>query len=168
METKTQFTSFKREWLREALDIYNNYIKNTTVTFHIPLLTEPEMENILFFDDSRFESFGIFYEGTFAGYCIIALYKTRQAFACTTEFTIYLHPGFTGKGIGTKALNFLEAEALKREFHSAVGIISAENEGSIKLFAKNGYHQAAYFKEIGRKFNRYVDVVVYQKILSEE
>ncbi|HEX3006597.1 MAG TPA: GNAT family N-acetyltransferase, partial [Bacteroidales bacterium] len=100
------------------------------------------------------------------GYVILGYYKPRQAYDFTSEVTIYLHPEQTGKGIGNQAMEFIEKIARERKFHALLGVICSENEASIRLFKKFGYWECANFKEVGLKYGRLLDVVVYEKILN--
>jgi phosphinothricin acetyltransferase len=47
--------------------------------------------------------------------------------------------------------------------HVLVGTLTAENAASVRLFEKAGYVKCAHLKNIGEKFGRILDVVIYQK-----
>lgn len=167
MDYAIDFVPVAEKHVDAIRDIYNYYVENTTVTFHSQLLDNKEMEEILYFKNPRFSSYSILnLEKEVVGYVIIGYYKPRQAYDFTAEVTIYLHPDFTGKGIGNKAMKFIEKTAREKDFHALLGVICAENETSIRLFKKFGYWECANFKEVGLKYNRLLDVVVYQKILK--
>ncbi len=153
-------------YLPEALAIYNLYVLNSTATFHTAPLTLPEMEEILFFDNPRFKSFAVLCEGAICGYAIAAQFKKREAYDSTAEATVYLKPEYTGKGIGSLAVKFIEEYALTQGFHVLTALICGENTQSIRMFEKNGYEQCAHYKEIGKKFGQWLDVVAYQKIIG--
>lgn len=89
----------------------------------------------------------------------------REAYDGTAEVTIYLKTGFTGKGLGSMALKYVENHAKHQHLHVLVATICGENEESIRLFSKNGYDKCAHYKEVGQKFGQLLDVVAYQKIL---
>ena len=159
------FVEINESYLPKVREIYNYYIQNTTATFHIQPVTLDEMRRIVFYSDPRFKTYLIFDHDQLCGYCILARYKEREAYSITAGASLYLHPEFTGKGIGSEALKFLESLALQNGFHSLIGGICLENTASIKLFEKNGYTKCAHYKEIGKKFGRLLDIVNYQKIL---
>lgn len=92
--------------------------------------------------------------------------KKREAYDSTAEATVYLKPGFTGKGIGNLAVKFIEEYALTQGFHALIALICGENTESIKVFEKNGYEKCAHYKEVGKKFGQWLDVVAYQKIIG--
>ena len=163
--TEVKFIEINEEYLPEVREIYNYYIKNSTASFHIQPLNLEEMRRIVFYNDPRFKTFVIFDDGQLCGYCILARYKVRDAYSITAEATLYLKPGSTGKGIGSKALKFLETQARQNGFHSIIGVVCGENAASIRLFEKNGYTKCAHYKEIGKKFGRFLDIVEFQKLL---
>ncbi len=100
------------------------------------------------------------------GYAFFARYKNRSAYDRTSEVTVYLKPEYTGRGIGKIVLRRLEDDAGKTGVIKVlVGIVSADNINSIKLFEKADYKKCAHFKQVGEKFGKILDVVAYQKIL---
>lgn len=145
--------------------ILNYYIENTNVNFHVKALNTNELNESIIFNDLRFNTFSIFFNHELCGFIQITPHKKRNAYNCTGEISIYIDKDFIRKGIGLKAIQFIENYAKSKQFHSLVGTICGENIASIKLFEKNGYIQCAYYKEIGMKFNRYLDVVAYQKLI---
>ena len=148
-------------------EIYNTYVRTSTATFHQEPRTELEMSQLLMpsEDDYLSEAWTIRYDGKIAGYSYFAPYKKREAYRCSSEVTIYLEESHTGLGIGKKALEMMEARAREAGMHTLLSVICGENAGSIRLFEKCGYEKCAHLKEVGRKFNRLLDVVMYQKLL---
>lgn len=160
-----KFVEINETYLPQVLEVYNYYIQNSTATFHTQPVTLEEMRGIVYYSDSRFKTFVILNQENLCGYCILACFKAREAYNITAEATLYLHRDFTGKGIGSQALQFLEKQARQNGFHSLISVICGENTASIKLFEKNGYTKCAHFKEIGKKFGKLLDIVEYQKLL---
>jgi L-amino acid N-acyltransferase YncA len=148
-------------------EIYDYYILNSTATFHKDLISIEELKSVILISHPKYKSFLIDYEGETCGYCYISQYKNRQAYDRTAEITIYLKPDYSGKGIGEETLKLLETVAKKNEICVLIGIITGENQASIRLFEKCGYEKCAHFKKVGEKFDRLLDVVAYQKIINE-
>jgi phosphinothricin acetyltransferase len=159
------FTEMKDEYIPAVLEIYNYYILNSTATFHTEPLNLTAMREILYPYNERFKSYAMMDGETVCGYCILAPFKKREAYDTTAEATIYLKQGYAGKGHGSMALSLLEKQALQNEFHTLLAVICGENGESIRLFEKAGYEKCAHYREVGRKFGRFLDVVCYQKIL---
>jgi phosphinothricin acetyltransferase len=161
-----KFIEMTSEVLPEMLDIYNYYVLTTTATFHSASLTLGQMREILFFDNPRFKSFAILCDRVVCGYAIAAQFKNREAYDSTAEVTVYLKPEYTGKGIGNRAVQFVEDYALTQDFHVLLALVCSENTQSISVFEKNGYEKCAHYKEIGKKFGRWLNLDVYQKIID--
>jgi L-amino acid N-acyltransferase YncA len=161
------FTEIREEHLAVILDIYNYYVLNTTVSFHTEPLSLGEMRQSVMNDDPRFKSYVILsWDNIIQGYVLISRHKSKPAYDSSGEISVYLKPACVGKRIGQHALRFIEKRAAEQAFHVLVATVCAENERSRQLFLNNGYEQCAYFKEIGSKFGRRLDIASYQKILG--
>mgnify|MGYP003739726893 CR=1 FL=1 len=162
-----EFKDMAEEYLGAAAALYNRYVLETTATFHTEPLGARDMRELLFFQSDRFRSFALLDDGAFCGYLVLSPYKRREAYDTTAEVTVYLDAGHTGRGIGTLALRYAETVASDKGFHALLGIICGENSASIKMFEKNGYLRCGLLKEVGVKFGRRLDVVLYEKILGD-
>lgn len=160
-----QLLKLTEDRLPEITSLYNYYVLNTTATFHAHPLSAGEMRELVFFDNPKYGTFFISQGEQLLGYLIITQHKKREAYDGTAEVTIYLKPDCTGKGIGSTALQFAEEIAGKAGIHVLVATICGENAASIRLFEKNGFVKCAHYKEVGKKFGQWLDVVAYQKIL---
>ncbi|WP_046227845.1 GNAT family N-acetyltransferase [Paenibacillus dauci] len=170
MTMTIQFEPVQEQHLPAVLSIYNYYVLNTTISFHTEPLTLEQMRAQLINVPSHYKSYIIRNEESFAeiaGYILLTPHKSKQAYDTTAEVTIYLHPDQTGKGLGSQALHFLEKVAAESGFHVLVATVCTENVNSIRLFERNGYEKCAHFRQIGRKFDRWLDIASYQKIMKE-
>lgn len=158
-----EFSPVKETDLAAILAIYNHYILNSTATFHSGKLSRDDLEEFLFIAHPKYPSFLITENGEMIGYCFLTQYKKRQAYDRSAELSIYLKPEYTGKGIGLSALSHLEAAAKEAGIHVLVGTICGENQASIRLMEKAGFSKCAHLKNIGEKFGKVLDVVMYQK-----
>ncbi len=147
------------------LPVYNHYVRTSTATFHTEEIDETTFRGLLFPGYPRYDSWAILADGEVAGYVILARYKPREAYDGSAEVTLYLDPAFAGQGLGSSALAFVEDQARERLFHNLLAIICGENTASIRLFERHGYRQCAHYHEVGRKFDRWLDVVSYEKLL---
>ncbi|AIQ63668.1 acetyltransferase [Paenibacillus stellifer] len=160
------FVTIGPEHMAEATEIYNHYVKHTTVSFHTEPLTVEEMTRNTLHGDSRFASYAVMQDERMQGYILITRHKNKQAYDVTGEISVYLKPEATGRRIGRPALQFIEQKAAENGFHSLVATICSENGPSRQFFERNGYEQSAYYREIGQKFGRWLDIVVYQKLVA--
>jgi len=144
-------------------EIYDHYILNSTATFHSRPVTVTELKELLNFPRRRYPAFTIRAGGKIIGYCFLTRYKNREAYDRTAELSIYLRPECTGKGIGPAALRHLEKAAKRSGIHVLIGTLCGENTQSIRLMETAGYSRAARLKNVGEKFGKVLDVVIYQK-----
>jgi len=147
------------------LPVYNHYVKTSTATFHTEEIDEETFAALLFPGYPRYDSWVLWSDNLRIGYVILARYKPREAYDGSAEVTIYLDPAYGGRGAGSQALAFVEAKAKERAFHNLLAIVCGENTASIKLFEKHGYTRCAHYHEVGRKFDRWLDIVSYEKLL---
>ena len=155
----------KEDHLDAVLQIYTHYILNTTATFHEEVLTRDEMRELVFFPNSHHQTFVVLDGDEVCGYAYIAPHKKREAYDATAEVTIYLKPGEEGKGIGSLVFRQLEEYARQHDFHVLIATICSQNEASLRLFERNGFERCAHYKEVGRKFGQWLDIIACQKIL---
>jgi phosphinothricin acetyltransferase len=92
-------------------------------------------------------------------------YRPRPAYATSVEDSVYVQRDLRGRGLGRLLLGELVGLARDHGFHCIVGRIVGDHDASIALHAALGFEQVGREREIGRKFNRWLDVVTMQKML---
>ncbi len=143
-------------------NIYNYYVKNDVATFaEEPILVQETEENIknaiiwlVYIEDNQI-----------IGYAYASKWKERTAYRFSAETSVYLDVNYQGKGIGSKLYKYLLSEIKKLDIHSVIGGISLPNKASESLHEKFGYKKVAHYKEIGFKFNQWIDVGYWQLVL---
>lgn len=157
--------SVKSNDAKAIVEIYNDYILNTTISFETKPLSEEQMR-------LRIESivchcpFLVWEEnGEIAGFCYAHPWKERAAYHNTLETTIYLAPQYFHKGIGTKLMLRLIDDCRKMNFKVLIACITANNEASIKMHETLGFKQVSYFSQVGEKFGQSLDVIDMQLTL---
>lgn len=148
-------------------EIYNYYILHSTTTYYTERISIEELKEFILPGHKKYKSYIIKVNDNNCGFCYISQFKKRQAYDRTAEVSLYLKPEYTGQGIGKNALRHLEKVASKNNICVLIGIISGDNERSMKLFEKSGYEKCAHLKQVGEKFNKILDVVYYQKIINK-
>ena len=150
---------------QQLADIYNYYIENTIVTFEEEIVTIDEMKQRIL-DVSKALPWLVYEEdGKVIGYAYASKWKSRCAYKYSLETTVYLKHGESGKGIGTLLYKELIAELKKMNYHALIGGISLPNDASVALHEKLGFEKIAQFKEVGNKFNKWIDVGYWELIL---
>ncbi len=165
MDTLT-FQKAQENDLNIILDIYNFYILTSTATFDLSPISRQEFCQRIFIGHEKYETYLIRSEGEIAGFCFLTQYKKKKGYDRTAEAGVYLRPEFTGKGIGREATALLEKVAVGKQIRVLVTCICAENTASIRLMERMGYEKCSYFRQVGEKFGRLLDVVDFQKVLD--
>ncbi len=142
----------------QIINIYNYYVANTTITFEEKCITADEMQ--LRINEYTREYPWLVYEekGIVLGYCYATKWRVRSAYKYSVETTVYIDKEHHGKGIGTKLYKELIKQCKNKGLHVLVAGIALPNEKSQGLHEKMGFKKIAQFEEIGRKFDRWIDV----------
>lgn len=148
--------------LPEVKTIYDWYIKNSTITFHTEPIGIDQLKSFLYISHPVYKSYLIDKDDEISGYCFLTKYKDRQAYDRTAEVTIYLKPECQGSGLGSAALKKMITVARDAGLKNLLGVITGDNEASIRLFERAGFTKCAHFRNVGEKFNQVLDVVAYQ------
>ena len=147
-------------------EIYNHYVLRTIVTFEEEAVPVPEIaERIQEVYADRLPWIVAEREGTVVGYAYASKWKGRCAYRYSTEITVYLAHDQAGRGIGSELYGRLFPMLKDRKLHAAMGGISLPNPASVALHEKFGMEKVAHFKEVGYKFDRWIDVGYWARIL---
>jgi phosphinothricin acetyltransferase len=147
-------------------DIYNFYILNSNATFETKELASDEMMARI--EDCASDGYPYFVSednGWLAGYAYGRRFRPREAYRHSVEISVYVRPGFENMRVGTRLYDHLIPELQARGFHTIVAGISLPNAASISLHERFGFQKAAHFREVGHKFNRWIDVGYWQLLL---
>ena len=140
------------------LDIYSYYVENTAITFEITPPDREEMKRRVIETVKNFDWIVYELNETIAGYAYYTKFRERKAYDYACETTVYVHKGFVGKGIGSALYRQLIDRLKKTSKAVAIGGISLPNEASVRLHEKSGFKSVGILRNVGRKFNRWIDV----------
>ena len=148
------------------LEIYNRAVTSTTDTFDlVPRTLEQQLAWIADHAGAHPASVAVDADGTVLGFGSLSPYRPRPAYATTVEDSVYVAEWARGRGIGRALLADLVRVGREHGFHSVIGRIVGHNEVSIGLHRACGFTEVGVEREVGRKFNRWLDVVVMQLLL---
>ena len=153
----------------QLCDIYNYYALHTTITFEVEAVSAGVMtlriqESVK--DGLRGLSWLVWEEDErVLGFCYASTWKARSAYRHSVESTVYVHPDYLRRGIGLRLYEALLAELRLRGIHAVIGGIALPNAASIGLHERLGFEKVAHFREVGRKFDRWIDVGYWQLCL---
>jgi phosphinothricin acetyltransferase len=148
--------------------IYAHYVRTHTATFELDPPDEAEMA-------ARMRSIveaGLPYwvaetMGAVAGYCYVGPYRPRPAYRFTVENSVYVAPEHVGRGLGTALLARTIADCVSLGLREIVAVIGdSANEASIRLHRSAGFVHVGTLRDVGFKFERWLDTVIMQRSLA--
>lgn len=153
--------------LPAMLEIYNDVIVNTTAVYSEQPHTL-QMRKDWYYDrvNNNFPVFVAAIDGKVAGYCSFGHFRVWPCYRYTAELSVYVEASFRGKGISKIMLQSLIYAARQMNIHALLAGISADNEISINLHRSFGFTEVAHFKEVGYKFNRWLDLKFLELLLT--
>jgi len=105
--------------------------------------------------------------GEVAGYAYAAPWKTRPAYRHTVEDSVYLAPGWTGRGLGRLLLDALLAACAQAGVRQVVAVIADSGDAaSAALHARSGFTDAGRLTAVGHKHGRWLDTILMQRDLT--
>ena len=146
-------------------DIQNHYVVGTTATFHIEPVSLAERLAWLENRGSHHPVTVAESDGRVVGWGALEVFRARRAYRNTAEFSVYVHHEWHRRGVGRTIMTDLESRGRTLHYHALVGGCCSESTGVIALLEGMGYERVAHFREVGRKFDRWLDVVFLQRVL---
>jgi L-amino acid N-acyltransferase YncA len=144
--------------LPAILEIVNYAIANTTAIYdYNPRSLE---EQTLIFQTKKQKRFPIFIvesDNEIVGFGTYDSFRTKVGYRFTVEHSVYVKNGLGGKGIGALLLQKLIETAKAEKYHIMIGVIDASNENSLKFHERFGFQSMGILKEVGFKFDRWLD-----------
>jgi phosphinothricin acetyltransferase len=141
--------------------LWNPVIRDTAITFNS---VEKTIETITEEIASR-HAFLLAEDEALLGFATYGQFRGGVGYARTAEHTIALAPDTRGRGIGRALIEALEDHARDAGFHSLIAGVSGENPGGIAFHERMGYAQVAVLPQVGWKFERWMDLILLQKLL---
>ena len=146
--------------------IYNLEVSTATSTFDLVPRSLADQEAWLAARSGAFAAIvAVDGSATVVGFASLSPYKERAAYRTTVEDSVYVDRTRGREGIGTALLTRLLEVARASGFHTVIARIEASGEASLALHARCGFDLVGIERQVGRKFNRWLDVAVMQRLL---
>ncbi|MBA1276704.1 GNAT family N-acetyltransferase [Stutzerimonas stutzeri] len=100
-----------------------------------------------------------------AGYASFGPWRPHDGFRHTVENSVYVGPGQRGSGIGRSLMQALIQRARQLDKHVMVAAIESENRASIHMHQQLGFIHVGQMRQVGCKFDRWLDLTVMQLTL---
>jgi phosphinothricin acetyltransferase len=156
-----------RDDLPGILRIYNHAVKFSTATAdHEP---QPLETRTAWFESHLADELPVLVAvdgGRLVGWAALNRWNVRLGYRFTVENSVYVEEGERGRGVGTKLLGGLVAEAKRLGLHAILAGIDSENVASLALHARHGFVEVGRLKQVVHKFDRWLDVVYLELVLD--
>jgi len=150
--------------------IYNHEVLHTVATFDLVPRSLEEQQAWLADRSGAFAALVAVDptdpEGEVVGFGALSPYKERAAYRTSVEDSVYVRRDRHGQGIGGLILSSLLEVAASSGFHAVFARINTAGDGSIALHRKYGFELVGVEREVGRKFNRWHDVALMERLLE--
>jgi L-amino acid N-acyltransferase len=153
--------------LPAILAIYNHEVLTGTATWDLTERTIEEQRD--WFADHR-EPYCVLVaaaDDEIVGWGSLSRYHPRPGYRFTAEDTVYVRPESQRLGIGRALLEALLARGRTAGFHTVLAKISGDNEASIAFHRACGFVEAGRERELGFKFDTWLDCVTLQIMLND-
>lgn len=149
--------------------IYNHYVRETVVSMEFEPVAPQEMATrIAGVQNAGLPWLVLCDGGQLLGYAYASPWRARIGYRHAVETSVYLDPAACGRGIGSRLYLALLGSLRAAGYHAVIGGIALPNPGCVALHEKFGFVPVARFREVGRKFDEWVDVGYWQLLLTPE
>jgi L-amino acid N-acyltransferase len=151
------------------LDIYNDAVLNTTASWdYDPATLE---QRTAWFEQHQAQGFPVLValdeSNRVVGWGSLSKFRDKIGYQYSVEHSVYVIADRRGQGIGRVIVQALIDEARRMGKHVIIGGVELSNEASLKLHRALGFVEVAHFKQVGWKFDRWLDIVFLQRILTD-
>ena len=153
--------------LEKILEIVNHSILHTTANYNYDVQTLEVQTK--WFEDKNAKNLPIVVadlDGEVVGFGSYGQFREKIGYQYTVEHSVYVVDHVIGKGIGSQLLTELIRLAKEQGYHCMIGAIDADNAGSIAFHERFGFTAAGTIREVGYKFDHWLDLVFMQLLLK--
>lgn len=102
-----------------------------------------------------------------AGFASFGDFRAARGYRFTVEHTVHVRADRRRERLGARLSCALLPHAAALGKHVMIAGVDAGNAASIALHERLGFESVAHFREVGRKFDRWLDLVFLQRILGD-
>ena len=154
------------------IEIYSYYVLNTAVSFEYEVPTVSAFRDRIQGTLEKYPYLVCVKDNKILGYAYAGVYSSRSAYDWTATTSIYVDKDYRRKGVGAALYKELEAR-LKAQ--GVVNLLAGAafcdpadeylSHDSYNFHNRMGYTKVAHMKAIGKKFDRWYDLLWMQKTL---
>ena len=147
------------------LALWNPIIRNTMVTFSSEERTADSLSAMIAGRRAAGQDFFVAEDGGLLGFATYAQFRGGNGYVHAMEHTIILAAEVKGRGVGRALMAHLEGHARAGGAHTLFAGVSSGNPDGVAFHERIGFQTIARIPEVGRKFDRWWDLILMQKFL---
>ena len=106
-------------------------------------------------------------EGNIIGYAYAGSHNSRYGYRFTVEDSIYVAADAMRGGVGKALLGAVISASRERGYRQMIAVIGGPVAGSVALHRSLGFRMIGEAKEVGYKFDKWLDVAFMQLALQD-
>jgi L-amino acid N-acyltransferase len=163
-----QIVDAEERHLSAITEIYNHVIASTTAVYsEEPVTLESRLEWWRSRTGSEYPVLVAVTGDEVLGFASFGDFRPWPCYRYTVEHSVHVRVDARNRGIGSALVKALFPRAVALGKHIMIGGVDAENAASIYLHRKLGFERVAHLREVGRKFDRWLDLVFLQRSLTD-
>jgi L-amino acid N-acyltransferase YncA len=154
--------------LAAITDIYRHYVRHSVATFEeTPWSVKDWQEKFASIAERELPFIVAEADGQVVGYAYASPWRPKPAYRHTVEDSVYLAPGWTGRGLGRQLLPELLARCAQAGARQVIAVIAGAGDGpSAALHRRFGFTDAGRLVNVGFKHGRWLDTLLLQRELA--
>ena len=162
-----KITNLSDKDVNSVNELYNKYISETAFTFDIKEKTYEEKKEWAnsFSKDSPYQCLVTYDDNNLIGFVSSRPFREKEAYFSSVETSVYIDENYIGNGYGKMLLEELFKRIDRFGVSRAYAFITKPNEMSEKLHHSIGFNHVGTLNKVGKKFEKYWDVGVFELYL---
>ena len=153
--------------LPELLAIYNDVIATSTAVYaYLPVTLEDRRQWWQTRTGQGYPVLVAVNESGVLGFSTFGDFRTWPGYRFTVEHSVHVRADCRGQGVGKELVKALFPRAAALGKHVMIAGVDGANEASIRFHERLGFEKAAHLREVGHKFDRWLDLVFLQRWIA--
>ena len=166
MSDALQLRDATEEDLAGLLAIYNDVIATSTAIYSCDPVTLEERQR--WWRARTAQGYPVLIardEQGVAGFATFGDFRAWPGYRFTVEHSVHVRAAGRGRGVGTRLVQALLARGAALGKHVMIAGVDAANAAAIRFHERLGFEKSGHLREVGYKFERWLDLVLLQRKL---
>ncbi len=150
---------------RALCRIYNREVEQSTVTLDLVPRSLDDQRSYIADRSGGLALVVAEVDDEIVGFAGLSFYRDRPGYRTSVEDSIYVDRDHHGQGVGNALLGEVVRQATNHGFHTIFARVIGPQEASVALHERHGFTMVGIERQVGRKFGRWHDVALLQKLL---